>query len=93
MKSEFDTLQHNATWTLTLFTTWPTTLLAKYNACLVAKGFHQQFGHDYSKTFSPVIKPVTIHLILTLAVTYWSLINNLTLTLPFPMGYLRKKCI
>jgi len=31
--------------------------------------FHQQFGADYSETFPPVIKPVTVRTILTLALT------------------------
>jgi histone deacetylase 1/2 len=56
----------------------------KYKARLVAKGFLQTPGFDFTETFSPVIKPVTIRLILTLAVTYkWSVqqidINNVFL--------------
>jgi hypothetical protein len=34
----------------------------------VAKDFHQQHGVDYEETFSPVIKPLTVRLILSLAV-------------------------
>ncbi|GAU11134.1 hypothetical protein TSUD_197580 [Trifolium subterraneum] len=53
----------------------------KYKACLVAKGFLQTPGFDFTETFSSVIKAVTVRLILTLAVTYkWSVkqidINN-----------------
>ncbi|GAU43783.1 hypothetical protein TSUD_378080 [Trifolium subterraneum] len=53
----------------------------KYKARLVAKGFLQTPGFDFTETFSPVIKPVTIRIILTLVVTYkWSVqqidINN-----------------
>nr|KYP47685.1 Retrovirus-related Pol polyprotein from transposon TNT 1-94 [Cajanus cajan]KYP47706.1 Retrovirus-related Pol polyprotein from transposon TNT 1-94 [Cajanus cajan] len=36
----------------------------------MAKGFNQQFGFDYNETFSPVIKLVTVWLILTLALTH-----------------------
>ena len=40
----------------------------------MAKGFHQQAGIDYHETFSLVIKPATVRLILTITVTFnWSL--------------------
>ncbi len=35
----------------------------------MAKGFHQQQGVDYDETFSPVIKPPNVRLILSLAVS------------------------
>ena len=41
----------------------------RYKARLVAKGFHQVVGSYFNETFSPVIKPVTVRLILTLALT------------------------
>ncbi|WVZ53157.1 hypothetical protein U9M48_004138 [Paspalum notatum var. saurae] len=46
----------------------------RLKARLVAKGFKQRFGTDYGDTYSPVIKPSTVRIILSLAVTQgWSM--------------------
>lgn len=43
---------------------------------MLPKGFHQLQGFDFNETFSPVIKPVTIRIILTLAFTRkWNLLQ------------------
>ena len=51
--------------------------VSKYKARLVAKGFHQQPDFDFKETFSPVVKPITIRTILTLATSFhWDLSAN-----------------
>ncbi|CAL8164565.1 unnamed protein product [Prunus armeniaca] len=42
----------------------------RYKDRLVAKSYHHQEGVDFGETFSPVSKPVTIRLLLTLEVVY-----------------------
>lgn len=44
--------------------------IERYKTQFAAKGFHQQPGIDYKETFSPVIKPTTIRVVLSLAVTF-----------------------
>ena len=41
--------------------------LDRLKACVVAKGYHQVDGLDYIETFSPVIKPGTIRMVITIA--------------------------
>ena len=97
MKQEFKALIDNNTWDLVTLPNdrqpvgckWVFRIkenaygsVNRYKAArLVAKGFHQVAGCDFTETFSPVIKPVTIRLILTLVVTNkWDLfqldVNN-----------------
>lgn len=58
--------------------------ISKYKARLVAKGFHRRPGIDFQNTFSLVVKPTTIRLILTLVLSHgWPLrqlyVNNVFL--------------
>ena len=44
-------------------------IIARYKARLVAKGFHKQYGVDFDETFSPMVKPPIVRLILLFAVS------------------------
>lgn len=44
--------------------------ISRYKARLVAKGFHQQLGIDFLDTLSPLVKPTTIRLVLTIRLQY-----------------------
>ncbi|CAL1361359.1 unnamed protein product [Linum trigynum] len=55
--------------------------IARFKTRLVAKGFHQRPGIDFGDTYSPVVKPVTVRKVLTLALSHqWSIahfdVNN-----------------
>jgi hypothetical protein len=41
-----------------------------YKACWVLRGFTQRPGIDYDETFSPVVKPPTVLMVLSLAVSH-----------------------
>lgn len=43
--------------------------LKRLKAHLVAEEHYQQEGLDYGKTYSPVFKPITIHLTLSIAIS------------------------
>ncbi|CAL1409091.1 unnamed protein product [Linum trigynum] len=81
---EHDALLHNHTWDLVprqphynvLGNRWVYRIkhhtdgtIHLYKTRLVAKGFHQRPGVDFRDTFSPVIKPVTVRTVFTIALS------------------------
>lgn len=82
MKEEYNALIRNGTWSLVPRTAdlrivgnkWVYRVnyiadgsLTKYKARLVAKDFQQIARVNYFETFSPVVKPATVRVILSLA--------------------------
>ncbi|KAH9667511.1 retrovirus-related pol polyprotein from transposon RE1 [Citrus sinensis] len=96
VNEEFDALQRNQTWTLVpsesaakiVGNKWvyrvkynPDGSISKYKARLVAKGYHQTQGVDFFETFSPVVKPCIVRVVLSLVVMHhWQIrqldVNN-----------------
>ncbi|KAM2102749.1 hypothetical protein ACFX1T_000977 [Malus domestica] len=89
MQEEFDALQTQGTWVLVpapcdknvIGSKWVYKVkrnsdgsISRYKARLVAQGFSQEKGLDYTETFSPVVRHTTVRLILSLAAIHkWDL--------------------
>lgn len=106
MLAEFIVLLKKNTWTLTTLPpgknligcTWVFKIkrllddcIARHKARLVAQGFTQHAGFDFNETFSPVVKPTTIRLILSIVVSMsWS-ISHLDVNNAFLNGNLKEE--
>lgn len=52
----------------------PNGSIERYKARLIAKRFHQRPDVDFHETFSPVVKPTTVHTVLRLALQrHWAI--------------------
>ena len=106
MNSEFSSLLQQKTWSLVplppsknvVGCRWVFKIkrnsdgsLARYKERLVAKGYLQQYSLDYEETFSPVVKPTAVRIILALAVQFgWSL-RQLDVSNAFLHGVLQEE--
>jgi len=83
MQTEYDALLKNKTWTLVelppnahvIGCKWifknkynSDDILERRKARLVARGYNQVVGIDYSETFSPMVKPTTVRVVLSVVV-------------------------
>ncbi|KAJ4774690.1 Gag/pol [Rhynchospora pubera] len=105
MSNEFSALLHNNTWVLVpppanqnivgckwIFKTkrHADGTVERYKARLVAKGFTQEEGVDYFDTFSPVVRPTTIRIVLSIAVSNHWVIRQLDVSNAFLHGELHE---
>jgi histone deacetylase 1/2 len=106
MENEFNALQHNRTWRLVppqsginiIDCKWVFKIKRKadgsidrYKARLVAKGFKQRYGLDYEDTFSPVVKPTTIRLLLSMSLSLRWHVRQLDIQNAFLHGVLEEE--
>ena len=106
MQAEYEALLNNHTWSLVpapdhrkpIGCKWVFRVkenadgtINKYKARLVAKGFHQVEGFDYTKTFSPVVKPITVRTVLTLAISKGWILQQIDVNNAFLNGVLNEE--
>ena len=65
--------------------------IERFRAQLVAKGFQQQNGLNKKETFSPVIKPATIRVVLALAIHFNWPLRQLDISNAFLHGTLEEE--
>lgn len=65
--------------------------ISKYKARIIAKGYSQQCGFDFTGTFSPVVKPSLSRIILTIALYKDQAIKQLDVNNAFLNGVLQEE--
>uniref|UniRef100_A0AAV1V9F8 Polyprotein n=1 Tax=Peronospora matthiolae TaxID=2874970 RepID=A0AAV1V9F8_9STRA len=63
----------------------------KYKARLVAKGFKQKYGIDYTETFSPVVKYVTLRMVIAITKYFDWPLDQLDVVTVFLYGVMKEK--
>uniref|UniRef100_A0AAV1TTM0 Reverse transcriptase Ty1/copia-type domain-containing protein n=1 Tax=Peronospora matthiolae TaxID=2874970 RepID=A0AAV1TTM0_9STRA len=63
----------------------------KYKARLVAKGFKQKYGIDYTETFSPVVKYVTLRMVIAITKYFDWPLDQLDVVTAFLYGVMKEK--
>ena len=106
MQDEYNALKAQGTWKLVppppdrsiIGSKWvykikknPDGNVSRYKARLVAQGFSQEQGLDYSETFSPVVRHTTVRLILSLASIYMWELKQLDIKNAFLHGELQEE--
>lgn len=106
MKQEIEALEKNNTWFLTDLPPGKHTIgckwvykvklkaggsLDRYKARLVAKGYTQEEGFDYFYTISPVVKPTTIKILLSVATAKNWFLHQLDVIMLSCMGSLMRR--
>ena len=107
MAAEFQALQRQQTWSLVptppyvnlvVGCKWVFKLklnsdgsISRYKSRLVAKGFHQQASVDFHETFSPVVKPAIVRLVLAIAMSCRWELRQLDVSNAFLHGYLKEE--
>lgn len=106
MAEECNALLKNGTWILIPLNTaknvvsckWnfrikqnPDGTISYYKVRLVAKGYHQQLGLDYKDTFSPVLKPATLRLVLSISISKGWDVQHLDVSNAFLHGSLTEE--
>uniref|UniRef100_A0AAV1UT40 Integrase catalytic domain-containing protein n=1 Tax=Peronospora matthiolae TaxID=2874970 RepID=A0AAV1UT40_9STRA len=65
--------------------------IKKYKARLVAKGFRQKYGIDYTETFSPVVKYVTLRMVIAISKHFGWPIDQLDVVTAFLYGVMKEQ--
>uniref|UniRef100_A0AAV1UWV9 Integrase catalytic domain-containing protein n=1 Tax=Peronospora matthiolae TaxID=2874970 RepID=A0AAV1UWV9_9STRA len=65
--------------------------IEKYKARLVAKGFRQKYGIDYTETFSPVVKYVTLRMVIAITRHFGWPLDQLDVVTAFLYGVMKEK--